>query len=74
MNEATVIVSDLKNNEAARLLDEWYSEFVRAGSLRDQLSWTYILWKNNYKISDVGILENNIYKNYKLEMIKHGMV
>lgn len=72
MNEASVIVCDLKNKIAIKLLDEWYLEFIKSGSLRDQLAWTYVLWKNNYKISDVGNLGNNIYRNYKLEMYKHG--
>lgn len=71
MNEATIIVSNLKNNNAYKLLDEWYSEFINSESLRDQLAWPYILWKNNYKITDVGILGNNIYENYKVEMINH---
>ena len=71
MNEATIIVSDLKNNEASRLLLEWYNEFVKSQSLRDQLAWPYVLWKNNYKIEDVGNLGNDIYKNYKVEMVRH---
>lgn len=72
MNEATIIVSDLHNNESVKLLDEWYKEFIRSGSLRDQLAWPYVLWKNNYKITDVGILGNNIYENYKIEMVRHN--
>lgn len=71
MNEATIIVSDLKNNESSKLLNEWYLEFLQSESYRDQLAWPYILWKNNYKISDVGNLGNNIYKNYKVEMVMH---
>lgn len=71
MNEATIIVSDLNNAESIRLLDEWYREFVKTESLRDQLSWPYVLWKNNYMISDIGSLGNNIYQNYKVEMVKH---
>lgn len=71
MNEATIIVSNLKNDNAYKLLDEWYLEFINSESLRDQLAWPYILWKNHYKITDVGILGNNIYENYKVEMINH---
>lgn len=72
MNEASIIVSDLKNKKSIKLLDKWYLEFLKSGSLRDQLAWPYILWKNNYRITDIGILGNDIYKNYKVEMTKHN--
>lgn len=71
MNEATIIVSDINNKISEKLLNDWYEEFIRSKSLRDQLAWPYILWKNNYKISDIGVLGNNIYENYKIEIVRH---
>ena len=71
MNEATIIVSDINNRESQRLLDEWFKEFKRSKSLRDQLAWPYILWKNKYIIDDVGSLGNNIFQDNKIELVKH---
>lgn len=72
MNEATIIVSDLHSNRAIELLNSWWKEFKESGSMRDQLAWPYVLWKKGFKISDVGCLGINIYKNYKVEMELHN--
>jgi hypothetical protein len=71
MNEANLIVTDLKNENAIRLLDEWWNEFVRSETMRDQLVWPYVLWKNGFTLNDVGCLGDDIYKNYKLEIVRH---
>lgn len=71
MNEANLIVTDLKNDKAIHLLDEWWREFVRSEAMRDQLVWPYVLWKNGFTLNDVGCLGDNIYKNYKLEIVRH---
>ena len=70
MNEATIIVSNNKKI-AINLLNQWYKEFIKSNSLRDQIAWPYVLWKNNLKIFDVGILGDNIYNNYTIEMVQH---
>ena len=72
MNEATIIVSDLKNMTSRVLLDAWFKEFLNSKSFRDQLAWPYVLWKNNFKIEDVGVLGNNIYEDNKIEILKHN--
>ena len=71
MNEATIIATDLNNDISKKLLDEWWKEFVRAKSLRDQLAWPYVLWKNGFGIEDIGNLGSDIYKNSKVEMVRH---
>lgn len=72
MNEATVIVSDLHNPVSKELLDSWWLEFEKSECKRDQLIWPYILWEHNLGISDVGCLGNDIYDNYKLEIVRHA--
>ena len=72
MNEATIIVSDLRNDVARRLLNIWWFEFEKSECKRDQLIWPYILWKNKLSINDIGCIGNDIYNNYKLEIIKHA--
>lgn len=69
--EGTIIVSDLKSKEAYKLLNDWWNEFYESGSLRDQLSLPYILWKNNYRVKDIGFLGNNIRACPKLLFLSH---
>lgn len=69
--EGTIIVSDLKNIKAKNLLEKWWEEFYNSESLRDQLSLPYVLWKNNYKIDDIGFLGNNIRACPKLLFFSH---
>lgn len=71
MNEATVIVSDLRNPISIELLDAWWNEFVSSMCKRDQLIWPFVLWKRGISLSSIGCLGNNIYENYKLEIIRH---
>ncbi len=70
--QASVITIDLKNPTAKNILDEWYEEFVKQNTKRDQLSLPYVLWKNNFNFSDVGILGNNIYQNSKFRIHEHN--
>ena len=71
MNEANLIVADLRNETSGILLDEWWREFIRGMTMRDQLAWPYVLWKKGFCLDDVGCLGENIYKNYKVEIIRH---
>jgi hypothetical protein len=63
MVEATIIIVDLKNPIAKKIMGDWWIELLRSGSGRDQLSFPYVLWMNGYQISDVGCLGNNRRKN-----------
>ncbi len=69
--QASVIAIDLKNKVAKNILNEWYQEFVKQNTKRDQLSLPYVLWENNFKFGDVGILGNNIYRNPKFRISDH---
>lgn len=72
LNEANVIVADLKNNRSSNLLNEWWNELLRTGSLRDQLAWPYVLWKNELTIDDVGCLGVDVYSNLKFQINQHN--
>lgn len=61
--EATIIVCDLKNPIAKKIMSDWYDEFCRSESQRDQLALPYVIWKNGYKMSDIGVLGNNLLFN-----------
>lgn len=71
MLECNMIVSDLNNNNANKILSEWWHEYLKSESMRDQIALPYILWKKNLKIDDVGNLGNNINKNYLLKINTH---
>lgn len=72
LNEANVIVADLKNSQTPVLLNEWWNELLCAGSLRDQLAWPYVLWKNKLSVDDVGCLGVDVYTNAKFQINKHN--
>lgn len=55
--ECGVIVRDHANFLGNQVMEEWFEEYMH-GEKRDQLSLTYILWKNNIAFSDVGILND----------------
>ena len=71
LHEATIIVVDLHNTIAKNLLELWWKEVLSTESKRDQLSFTYILWKNGYCSCDVGCLGNDEYHNPKFRIKKH---
>lgn len=72
MNEASTIAADLHNEKAMKLLDEWWKEFDRSQSSRDQLAWPYVLWKNDLKMEDVGCLGTNVRSNDMIEFVDHN--
>ena len=69
--ECNVIITDLKNDNSTKILNNWWEEFLKTGSNRDQIALPYILWKQGYKIEDVGNLGNNIYLNPKFIVNEH---
>lgn len=70
--EATLIAVDLNNDNCMKILETWWEEFIHSKSMRDQIALPYVLWKTGYTIEDIGNLGNNIYKNYKLQIKRHG--
>lgn len=71
MVEATIIIIDLKNPIAKKIMSDWWNELVSSGSGRDQLSFPYVLWKNGYSISDIGCLGSDRIKNLKFRTKLH---
>lgn len=71
MLEGTMIISSINNKIAIYLLEQWWCEFLKSGSMRDQIAWSYVLWKNCYTIDDIGSLGINIYKNPKIRILPH---
>lgn len=69
--EANVIVSDLKNDNAIKIFQEWWKEFLESASMRDQLSLPYVVWKCGYKMDQLISLGKNVYDNPKIVVRMH---
>ena len=71
MLECNVIVSKLNNQNGKAILDYWWNEFEKKESYRDQISLPYVIWKQGYRIEDIGSLGQNVHKNPKLRIVLH---
>jgi len=71
MAEANIIVTNLKSNISKKIFEDWWEEFVKTKSMRDQLSLPYVMWKNNVKMDKLTTLGSSVYKNKKVRVINH---
>ncbi len=69
--EATVILSEISNEKAKKIFNDWWNEYLTSESFRDQLSLPYVLWKNNIKIESIGTLGNSVYANEHFYITPH---
>lgn len=69
--EATIIIVDLHNETAKKIMSDWWQEFISTEGGRDQISLPYILWRNGYSIDDIGCLGNDEYHNPKFRIFGH---
>ncbi len=68
--ECGVIVRKNNDTEVRKIMDDWWEELCE-NSYRDQLSLTYVLWKNGKTIDYVKKLGNNWRNAYELEAVPH---
>lgn len=69
--EATIILTDLSNNMAITFFTQWWEEFLKSQSLRDQIALPYVLWKNGIATSEVTLLGNNLRNSSKFMVATH---
>lgn len=72
LREATIIVVDLHNSNARRVMESWWEEFKRSGSKRDQLAFPYVVWKLGFEMDDIGYLGDNLLNNPKFRIMDLG--
>ncbi len=53
--ECGMIVRDNDSDIGCSIMEQWFEEYMK-GEKRDQLSFTYILWKNGISLKEMGIL------------------
>ncbi|WP_072950192.1 glycosyltransferase domain-containing protein [Ruminococcus flavefaciens] len=69
--ECTVFAVDLHSEVSKKIFEEWWKEFLKASSCRDQLSLPYVLWKNDISIEKCGTMGANLYRNPKFRVLSH---
>lgn len=69
--EATIIITDLSNNMAITFFTQWWEEFLKSQSLRDQIALPYVLWKNGIAASEVTLLGKNLRNSSKFMVATH---
>ena len=69
--ECTVFVTDLHSDASKKIYDQWWEEFLKSESKRDQLSLPIVLWKNKIPVEKVGTLGSNLYRNPKFRVMSH---
>jgi hypothetical protein len=68
---ASVIVTDLRNENQKNIFSWWWDEFLRSGSLRDQIALPYVLWSHGYPVDSIGNFGTLVYENPKLRVYGH---
>lgn len=63
--ESAILVRELKDDRVVRLMEAWWQEILHA-SKRDQLSFNYVCWKNDfvYDSTDLYVYGNKYIKLY----------
>lgn len=70
--ECSMLVRENHNDLCRKVMRDWWRE-VYVHSARDQLSFTYSLWKNGLRQDDVGVLGEGFYMNNDfIHTKKHG--
>ena len=71
--ECNVLITDLKSEKAKSIYGQWWNEFLRSGSGRDQIALPFVLWRNGIKVSEVATLGRNVYRNPKIRVSSHNV-
>ena len=63
----------MRNNseKCKEVMSDWWTEY-QTRSKRDQLSFPYVLYKNNIPVEDVGTLGENVYQNPSFRIVTHN--
>lgn len=56
-----VLIRQHNNPHCVKIMEDWWKEIISTGSRRDQISLPYVLWRNDYSISDIIPVVDNPY-------------
>lgn len=68
--ETNVFIREHNDSKCIKIMEDWWNE-IYTKSERDQISFTYVLWKNEYKANDIGVIYNTILNNPSVQVIDH---
>lgn len=68
--ETNVFIREHNDINCIKIMEEWWNE-IYDKSERDQLSFTYVLWKNGYCVNDVGVIYDSIKNNPSVQVVDH---
>ena len=68
--ETNIVVREHLDEKCKKIMEDWWNE-INNKSERDQLSLTYVLWKNGYLANDIGIIMDSIKNNDYVQVINH---
>lgn len=71
MLECNVIVRENHNKIMQLLMSEWWDEYLNYAK-RDQLSLPLVLFRHGIKIKEIGLLGENVFKNYSFRIHNHN--
>lgn len=71
LKEATVILTDLYNQNSQKILQAWWNEFLNSGSGRDQIAFPYVLWKKGMSMDYIGTLGTNVLNDPHFQISFH---
>lgn len=66
--DSAILIRELRNDRVIRLMETWWNE-VSAGSRRDQLSFNYACWRNDFVYDSTELF---LYRNKYVEVFEHG--
>lgn len=69
--ECGFILREHNNDRCKEVMKTWWEEFLN-GEKRDQMCFTYALWKNGFAFDDVCCFGKNIRKNSRLKLSNHN--
>ncbi len=70
--EMGIIAREHNNPICIKIMEEWWDEFIRTKSQRDQLSFMYVIWKNGLKLSDLYLLGEDMGKCDSILIYSHN--
>lgn len=69
--ECNVIACDLASDLSCAIFADWWDEYERAGSGRDQLALPYVLWKHGVALDAAATMGRNAYSDTKIHIASH---
>ena len=70
LNETNIIYRKHHDKDIIKLMEDWWN-CIEKYSKRDQLSFSYVLWKNNVKVDDISISNARI-DTLNYQLVKHA--